>query len=190
MYDEQNNHSVRDILEDIKKAISGKGSSNSKNNDGEEDILPLKEEYLPESEDEEDDAENSEENVNSEEQAEDMIYDAILSNQDSKTEEKVESQSYEVEEKVESNDRLYSTKGNDMGNDHLILKENIEEIRVLLGKMQSELQQKQQPKPTLTVEELVVSLLKPELSEWLNKHLHKLVKEIVERELKDIINNK
>ncbi|WP_255324227.1 DUF2497 domain-containing protein, partial [Wolbachia endosymbiont of Culex quinquefasciatus] len=31
---------------------------------------------------------------------------------------------------------------------------------------------------------------KPQLSEWLNKYLHALVKEVVEKELKDIINNK
>ncbi|BEP30765.1 MAG: hypothetical protein WBIAU1_02430 [Wolbachia endosymbiont of Drosophila biauraria] len=45
-------------------------------------------------------------------------------------------------------------------------------------------------KANLTVEELVTSLLKPQLSEWLNKYLHALVKEVVEKELKDIINNK
>ncbi len=34
-------------------------------------------------------------------------------------------------------------------NDHLILKENMEEIKALLGKMQNELQHKQQKKRTL-----------------------------------------
>ncbi|WCR53394.1 MAG: hypothetical protein PG981_000416 [Wolbachia endosymbiont of Ctenocephalides orientis wCori] len=64
----------------------------------------------------------------------------------------------------------------------------MEDIKALLGKMQSELQKQQQNKPVLTtVEELVMSLLKSEISEWPNKHLYELVKEVVEKELKDII---
>lgn len=78
----------------------------------------------------------------------------------------------------------------EQSNEHLVLKENMEEIKTLLEKMQSELRHKQQKRADLTVEELVVSLLKPQLSEWLNKYLHALVKEVVEKELKDIINNK
>ncbi|AHX03316.1 hypothetical protein ECHHL_0141 [Ehrlichia chaffeensis str. Heartland] len=38
-----------------------------------------------------------------------------------------------------------------------------------------------------TVEELVINMLKPELSTWLNNNLQKLVKEIVEKEIKHII---
>ncbi|WP_225416104.1 DUF2497 domain-containing protein [Wolbachia endosymbiont of Brugia malayi] len=66
----------------------------------------------------------------------------------------------------------------------------MEEIKKLLEKMQNELQHEQQKKSNLTVEELVISLLKPQLPEWLNNYLHTLVKEVVEKELKDIINNK
>ena len=38
-----------------------------------------------------------------------------------------------------------------------------------------------------TIEELVIKMLKPELSTWLNNNLQKLVKEIVEKEIKHII---
>jgi cell pole-organizing protein PopZ len=39
----------------------------------------------------------------------------------------------------------------------------------------------------LTLEDLVVELLKPELSSWLNQHLPGLVKQIVEKEIKKLI---
>ncbi|CEI84921.1 DUF2497 domain-containing protein [Ehrlichia minasensis] len=38
-----------------------------------------------------------------------------------------------------------------------------------------------------TIEELVINMLKPELSTWLNNNLQKLVKEVVEKEIKHII---
>ncbi|MGL9681718.1 MAG: DUF2497 domain-containing protein [Wolbachia sp.] len=66
----------------------------------------------------------------------------------------------------------------------------MKKIKELLERMQSELQHKQRKRASLTVEELVTSLFKPQLSEWINKYLHILMKEMVEKELKDIINNK
>ncbi len=47
MHDEQGNQSVKDILEDIKKAISGKNASNDKAEikDENDDVLYLEEEY-------------------------------------------------------------------------------------------------------------------------------------------------
>lgn len=166
MHDEQNNQSVKDILEDIKKAISGKNTNNSKiemsdheEHEEDDDILHLKEEY---SQDEIDD--DDEEYVD----GEDYVDDEYSSHDEPQTSHISESQD----------------------SDNLIMKENIEEIKVLLGKMQSQLRQQQQPKPSLTVEELVMPLLRPALSEWLNNHLYKLVKEVVEKELRDIINNK
>ncbi|CAH58513.1 DUF2497 domain-containing protein [Ehrlichia ruminantium] len=38
-----------------------------------------------------------------------------------------------------------------------------------------------------TIEELVISILKPELSTWLNNNLQKVVQDIVEREIKHIV---
>jgi cell pole-organizing protein PopZ len=38
-----------------------------------------------------------------------------------------------------------------------------------------------------TLEDLVIELLKPELSEWLNKNLPTIVKEAVEREIKKLV---
>nr|WP_240034524.1 DUF2497 domain-containing protein [Wolbachia endosymbiont of Aedes albopictus] len=141
------------------------------------EVLCLEEEY----------PEDIEEKENSEEendcQSEKIAFNNTQSN----------SHSYNSEEKNLYNDiQINDSKASHQvqNNEHLILKENMEEIKTLLEKMQSELRHKQQKRADLTVEELVVSLLKPQLSEWLNKYLHALVKEVVEKELKDIINNK
>ncbi|WP_341821443.1 DUF2497 domain-containing protein [Wolbachia endosymbiont (group A) of Myopa testacea] len=191
MHDEQGNQSVKDILEDIKKAISGKNASNDKAEikDENDDVLCLEEEY-PEDMEEDGKKENGkEENIDNDDQSEEM---ACNNNQ-------FDGHSYNLEEKKDiylyDNIQMSNNKASNRGlqaqnNDHLILKENMEEIKALLGKMQNELQHKQQKRANLTVEELVTSLLKPQLSEWLNKYLHALVKEVVEKELKDIINNK
>ncbi|MBR9983097.1 MAG: DUF2497 domain-containing protein [Wolbachia endosymbiont of Homalodisca vitripennis] len=168
------NQSVKDILEDIKKAISGKNASGDKAEviDKDDDVLCLEEEY----------PEDIEEKENSEEENNCQI-------------EKMNNQfnSYNSEEKnLYDSIQMSSNKVShqEQSNEHLVLKENMEEIKTLLEKMQSELRHKQQKRADLTVEELVTSLLKPQLSEWLNKYLHALVKEVVEKELKDIINNK
>lgn len=177
MSDEQNNQSVKDILEDIKKAISGKNGGIKQQEEEVEDILHLEEEYEEEREEEHDEYEEDESE----------IY------QNGKQNEQLDSSSYSLKEESGSyqDTNNHKTDGNGFyseNNDQLILKENMEDIKALLGKMQSELQKQQQNKPVLTtVEELVISLLKPELSEWLNKHLYELVKEVVEKELKDII---
>ncbi|MBA8757572.1 DUF2497 domain-containing protein [Wolbachia pipientis] len=186
MHDEQGNQSVKDILEDIKKAISGKNASNDKAEikDENDDVLYLEEEY-PEDMEEDGKKENNEkEDIDNDEQSEEM---ACNNNQ-------FNGHSYNSEEKKDiylyDNIQMSNSGLQAQNNDHLILKENMEEIKALLGKMQNELQHKQPKKANLTVEELVTSLLKPQLSEWLNKYLHALVKEVVEKELKDIINNK
>ncbi len=191
MHDEQGNQSVKDILEDIKKAISGKNASNDKAEikDENDDVLYLEEEY-PEEIEEDGKKENSEkEDIDNDDQGEEM---ACNSNQ-------FNGHSYNSEEKkdiylydnIQTSNKKVSNSGFQAKNNvHLVLKENMEEINALFGKMQNELQHKQQKKANLTVEELVTSLLKPQLSEWLNKYLHALVKEVVEKELKDIINNK
>ncbi|BET35283.1 MULTISPECIES: PopZ family protein [Wolbachia] len=168
------NQSVKDILEDIKKAISGKNPSGDRAEiiDEDDDVLCLEEEY----------PEDIEEKENSEE--ENNCQSEKMNNQFN---------SYNSEEKnLYNNIQMSSNKVSyqEQSNEHLVLKENMEEIKTLLEKMQSELRHKQQKRADLTVEELVVSLLKPQLSEWLNKYLHALVKEVVEKELKDIINNK
>lgn len=176
MSDEQNNQSVKDILEDIKKAISGKNGGIKQQEEEEvEDILHLEEEYEEEREEEHDEYGSE-------------IY------QNGKQNDQPDSHSYSLKEENGSYQDTNNHKTGGSGfysenNDQLILKENMEDIKALLGKMQSELQKQQQNKPVLTtVEELVISLLKPELSEWLNKHLYKLVKEVVEKELQDIVN--
>jgi cell pole-organizing protein PopZ len=42
-------------------------------------------------------------------------------------------------------------------------------------------------KHSKTIEELVTDMLKPELSKWLNLHLPKIIRELVEQELKRIV---
>uniref|UniRef100_A0AAU7YNN4 DUF2497 domain-containing protein n=1 Tax=Wolbachia endosymbiont of Oeneis ivallda TaxID=3171168 RepID=A0AAU7YNN4_9RICK len=173
------NQSVKDILEDIKKAISGKNPSGDRAEiiDEDDEVLCLEEEY----------PEDIEEKENSEEENDCQSEKIAFNNNQSN------SHSYNSEEKNLYNDiQINNSKASHQvqNNEHLILKENMEEIKTLLEKMQSELRHKQQKRADLTVEELVVSLLKPQLSEWLNKYLHALVKEVVEKELKDIINNK
>ncbi|UIP91271.1 DUF2497 domain-containing protein [Wolbachia pipientis] len=170
------NQSVKDILEDIKKAISGKNPSGDRAEiiDEDDDVLCLEEEYPEDIEEKE----NSEEENNCQSEKMSNLFN---------------SHSYNSEEKnLYDNIQMSNNKVSyqEQSNEHLVLKENMEEIKTLLEKMQSELRHKQQKRADLTVEELVVSLLKPQLSEWLNKYLHALVKEVVEKELKDIINNK
>jgi len=232
MHDEQSTQSVKDILEDIKKAMFGNNTNDSKavasdhrkgndhkeedhlkgedlqqtiadeeeeEEDDDDDILHLKEEYSPEAAHEEDDDESDKDyDENDEEDNEDDIshLKEEYSQEAAHNEDDIlhlKEEYLQNEDSNEPDNYLHSDNTlNKVGlqNDDLILKENIEEIRALLGKMQNELQQQQQSKSKLTVEELVVSLLKPELSEWLNKNLCKLVKSVVEKEIKDIINNK
>ncbi|AZU37289.1 hypothetical protein BBB02_01555 [Wolbachia endosymbiont of Bemisia tabaci] len=170
------NQSVKDILEDIKKAISGKNPSGDRAEiiDEDDEVLCLEEEYPEDIEEKE----NSEEENNCQSEKMNNLFN---------------SHSYNSEEKNLYNDiQINNSKASHQvqSNEHLVLKENMEEIKTLLEKMQSELRHKQQKRADLTVEELLTSLLKPQLSEWLNKYLHALVKEVVEKELKDIINNK
>lgn len=192
MSDEQGNQSVKDILEDIKKAISGKNASDAKVEDENEDLLYLDEEYLEDTEED-----SGEEEYSEEEDDENYRHDEETVFNDNQ---QFDSHRYtNLEEKKEvfshnnikmNNSAVSSSDLQTQNNDHLILKENMEEIKALLGKMQSELQHhQQQKKPNLTVEELVTFLLKPQLSDWLNQNLSKLVKEVVEKELKDIINS-
>ncbi|AWW50829.1 DUF2497 domain-containing protein [Wolbachia endosymbiont of Folsomia candida] len=189
MSDEQGNQSVKDILEDIKKAISGKNTGDEEElDDANEDLLYLEDEYLEDTEEESDEEDSEEEDDNNDPHNEGAIFNnhqRLSSNSHNNLEEKKEVFSHNNIKMSSSNSGLQP-----QNNDHLILKENMQEIKTLLGKMQSELQhQQQQKRPNLTIEELVTSLLKPQLSEWLNQHLYKLVKEVVEKELKDIINN-
>ncbi|NUY39625.1 DUF2497 domain-containing protein [Wolbachia endosymbiont of Litomosoides brasiliensis] len=189
----------KDILEDIKKAISGKSPRDDAmktedaveivNEKEEDDILCPEEEYLEDSGEDSKEQNNEKQDINNDQQSEKIVPNNTQFN----------NHNYSPQE--EKNVRLYNNTqiGNNKVNnsdlqtqnsDHLILKENMAEIKELLKKMQNELQHKQQKKSNLTIKELVTSLLKSQLSERLNKYLHTLVKEVVEKGLKDIINNK
>ncbi|MDR2548217.1 MAG: DUF2497 domain-containing protein [Rickettsiales bacterium] len=190
MNDGQSNQSVKDILEDIKKAISGKNASSDEveieKEKEDDDVLYLEEEYLEDSEEDSKEEDNEKKDISNNGQDKEMVFDNTKFN--------IHSHNLEEKEDVHlqhiSNKKVDNSSSQTQNNDHLILKENMEEIKELLGRVQSELQHKQQKRASLTVEELVTSLLKPQLSEWLNKYLHTLVKEVVEKELKDIISNK
>lgn len=191
MNDGQSNQSVKDILEDIKKAISGKNASGDEveieKEKEDDDVLYLEEEYLEDSEEDSKEEDNEKKDINNSSQDKEMVFDNTKFNIHSHNlgEEEVSLQ----HNTQMSNKKVDNSSPQTQNNDHLILKENMEEIKELLERMQSELQHKQQKRASLTVEELVTSLLKPQLSEWLNKYLHTLVKEVVEKELKDIISN-
>ncbi|WP_168464754.1 DUF2497 domain-containing protein [Wolbachia endosymbiont of Ctenocephalides felis wCfeT] len=162
---------VKDILEDIKRAISDKNTEAETEDD--EDVLHLEDEYLEDTEES-----NEEEHYEDKENEETAVSNG-----------KLNGHSYDLKKDIGLHNNTQVKQVQD--NDQLILKENMEGIKALLGKMQNELQQQQkqqQKRQELTVEELVISLLKPQLSEWLNKYLYGLVKEVVEKELKDIIN--
>jgi cell pole-organizing protein PopZ len=178
MSDEQNNQSVKDILEDIKKAISSSDKNDDvvEIDDEDNDILHLDEEYL-----QNDEESNKKDNQPLQDQNKKVNYNDVQLDQSFKVEKEIKS--------YNQSNMLHKTQSDVIQSDnHLILEENMEEIKILLKKMQNELQQKQQTTPNLTIEELVMSLLKPGLSEWLNKNLYKLVREVVEKELKDIVN--
>lgn len=71
MHDEQGNQSVKDILEDIKKAISGKNAK-AEIKDENDDVLCLEEEY-PEDMEEDGKKENGkEEDIDNDDQSEEM----------------------------------------------------------------------------------------------------------------------
>ncbi len=178
--------SVKDILEDIKKAISG-----STDLDEEEDVLYLREEHL-----------HNKDNLHSEREKKEKMEGRKKNQEDIKVQNNQETYNSKLNGYAEKLDQTnnyreketYNSKLNgyterlDQANNYkeqLVLKENIEEIKMLLGNIHSKLQQPS--RPSLTVEELVMSLLRPQLSEWLNTHLYELVKEVVEKELKDII---
>ncbi|MGL9718334.1 MAG: DUF2497 domain-containing protein [Wolbachia sp.] len=187
MNDEQNNQSVKNILEDIKKAISGKNIGDDKVEEKEDDdVLYLEEEFLEDPEEDSGERDNEKKDTNNDDQSEEIVFNNT----------KLNSHGYDLEKEkdvlLQHNIHISNNTSDSQvqSNDHLVLKENMKEIKELLGKMQSELQHKQQKKTNLTVEELVTSLLKPQLSQWLNKYLYTLVKEVVEKELKDIINSK
>ncbi len=184
--------SVKDILEDIKKAISG-----STDLDEEEDVLYLREEYLQNKDnlhDEREKKEKIEGRIKDKTVEEDIKVQNNQGTYNSKLNGYAEKLDQTNNCREQYNKEIYNSKLNgyterlDQANNHkeqLILKENIEEIKMLLGNIHSKLQQPS--KPSLTVEELVMSLLRPQLSEWLNTHLYELVKEVVEKELKNII---
>ncbi|MGL9731491.1 MAG: PopZ family protein [Wolbachia sp.] len=153
-----------------------------------DDVLYLEEEYLEDSEEDSKEEDNEKKDINNSSQDKEMVFDNTKFNIHSHNlgEEEVRLQ----HNTQMSNKKVDNSSPQTQNNDHLTLKENMEEIKGLLERMQSELQHKQQKRASLTVEELVTSLFKPQLLEWINKYLHTLVKEVVEKELKDIINNK
>lgn len=70
-------------------------------------------------------------------------------------------------------------------NKSLLSKENIDATSAEVQHLIEEVH-KSRTLPKVTLEELVIKLLEPKLKEWLNSHLHNLVKEIVEKEIRYI----
>ncbi|OWZ25772.1 hypothetical protein [Wolbachia endosymbiont of Wuchereria bancrofti] len=84
MNDEQSNQSVKDILEDIKKAISGKSSSNDaveiedaieiEKEKKDDDVLYLEEEYLEDLEKDIKEQNNEKQDVNNDHKSEEIVF--------------------------------------------------------------------------------------------------------------------
>ncbi|MDG7056216.1 MAG: DUF2497 domain-containing protein [Wolbachia endosymbiont of Meromenopon meropis] len=189
MNDVKSNQSVKGILQNIKEAISNRNEDVDKVESKEniDDVLYLEDEYLENFKKDHQEEEDSQKNNNT--RNGEIIFDKTkfyAHNCNSHKKEEIHFRSDTQIKNEKKLDNIYLNKNND----YLILKENIEEIRKLLESVQIELQCKQQKMTNLTVEELITSLLKPQLSEWLNKHLHALVREIIEKELKNIIGSK
>ncbi|QIT36691.1 hypothetical protein [Wolbachia endosymbiont of Brugia pahangi] len=74
----QSNQSVKDILEDIKKAISGKSSSNDaveiEKEKKDDDVLYLEEEYLEDSEKDSKEQNNEKQDVNNDHKSEEIVF--------------------------------------------------------------------------------------------------------------------
>ena len=102
-----------------------------------------------------------------------------------------------LSEEVSKIDNMSEIKGihqqNSFTSENLLSPENIvassEEIKKLITQIHhyTETSNTNSEQKSLTIEELVINVLKPELSTWLNNNLQKIVKEIVEKEIKHII---
>ncbi|KJV69506.1 DUF2497 domain-containing protein [Candidatus Neoehrlichia procyonis] len=79
----------------------------------------------------------------------------------------------------------------DITNFSLISEKNITTTTEEIKKLINQIHKSQKPvnNSNITIEELIINILKPELSKWLNKNLHKLVKNIIEKEISQLINN-
>ena len=102
-----------------------------------------------------------------------------------------------LSEEVSKIDNTSEIKGihqqNNFISDNLLSPENIvassEEIKKLITQIHhyTETPNITNEQKSPTIEELVTNMLKPELSIWLNNNLQKIVKDIVEKEIKHII---
>lgn len=66
-------------------------------------------------------------------------------------------------------------------------KKSVDKLRVLLNRLEKTTDELTKPRPVVTVEDAVKDSLRPFLKEWLNKNLHEIVENIVDREVKTII---
>ena len=97
-----------------------------------------------------------------------------------------------IPKKKESEDNPVKMQHSDNQADFSISKESAEstanEIKHLIDQIHSSRKHSGLPiENSITIEEMVMSMIKPELSKWLNINLPRLVKEVVEKEIKNII---
>ncbi len=202
MYDkssEQSSQSAKDVLEDIKKVVYNKGSGNKsfttdQKLDNEEDISYLQEEDDDESDDflSFDNKKGIFENMEKPSSADNVFnHPPKLFTDTLKAKTDNNKQNLSKTSIVNSTQRQKDDESDNDFNDSLISKENIDASSAEIQHLVEEVYKSHRSSNgyNLTIEELAINLLKPELSKWLNNHLHNLVKEIVEKEIKHITSN-
>ncbi|WP_339045188.1 DUF2497 domain-containing protein [Candidatus Mesenet endosymbiont of Agriotes lineatus] len=157
MHDKNDQQSAKDVLEDIKKVMHNNGYNKSSMTSQKLDGEIPHFQY-DEDDDEFSDFEEKNEEFKTSNDVSEPLIDAA----------KTEDKSMQKQE-----------------NRSLLSKENIEAASAEVQHLIKEVH-KSPNGYSLTLEELVIRLLEPQLKEWLNSHLHNLIKEIVEREIKYI----
>ncbi|WP_225536366.1 hypothetical protein [Wolbachia endosymbiont of Mansonella ozzardi] len=117
------------------------------------DVLYPEEEYLEDPEEDSKEEDNEKKDINNNGQDKKMVFYNTKFNSRGHDLEKKEDVHLQHNTQM-SNKKVDNSSLQTQNNDHLTLKENMEEIKELFERMQSELQHKQQKRASLTVGEL------------------------------------
>lgn len=166
IYGKNDQQSAKDILEDIKKVMHSNGYNKSSIADQK---LNSEIPHFQHDEEDEDD-----EFLDFEDKSEESEILNNVSNHPNESLINATKTEHENMQKQES--------------ESLLSKENIDAVSAEVQHLIEEVDKscKLSKGYSLTLEELAIKLLEPQLKEWLNNHLHNLVKEIVEKEIRYI----
>ncbi|WP_339047907.1 DUF2497 domain-containing protein [Candidatus Mesenet endosymbiont of Phosphuga atrata] len=162
MHDKNDQQSARDVLEDIKKVMHNNGYNKSSIISQKlDDEIPHLQYDNDEDDDESLDFEEENEEFETSNDASEPLID--IANTEDRSIREQENRSLLSKENIDATSAEIQ---------HLV--EKVHKTRELSKGY------------SLTLEELAIKLLEPQLKEWLNSHLHNITKEIVEREIKYI----